>query len=553
MKRRRELLAAIVALVGALLVVLFWREVPSPTIDLSPQPTEAPALPSDEKTLESDRLQPSGPLRSRPGDHQVPADADDLAAKKRQPAAGLSGTVISPVEVYGRVTNSSGPVASARLSIRKLLAGEGQKTVTATTSESGFYRVRLSAPELHSADIRGRDEFGQPVVLAENIAFRTTGQSHRQRQDFQVPALGLLEIQVVGPDDRPVSAAPVRIMRRDVGSATTVRRSSDARGEVRQQVGEGDYHLAAFVADRGWAGRSKVQVQGDEVTRTVLHLSPVAQVLRGTVIDAETRSPLSARIAVFREGQRHLEAGDAPISFEADDSGRFVLPIYEKGRFWIRVRRTAYREYASPPLDFSAQEPPSDLLVELEKGWVLAGQVRDGKGEPVAKAQVHLRLPGIEGKMTQITTQSKEGGIFQFDGLSSAEGELWADFSYARSAVQTVAIPDENVVLELVPAATVEGRVAWQDGRPFSDTFTLLLVRSGPISLDSFIPVPGRYQDSNGAFSISAIPPGHYRLHVNAQATVEGERVGISAQSQEFEVTSTGASGLLIVIPNGTE
>ncbi len=123
--------------------------------------------------------------------------------------------------------------------------------------------------------------------------------------------------------------------------------------------------------------------------------------LAGRVLDADG-APLEGALVLFGPSNFEFVQGTdssqpPPRPFQRTDSdGRFAIPVRrydDPWSLWIRARDHALWHDRIDPADHSPDDP---LLVRLERGARISGQVVDAGGAPVSAADVTLRDPRIE-------------------------------------------------------------------------------------------------------------------------------------------------------------
>jgi hypothetical protein len=278
-------------------------------------------------------------------------------------------------------------------------------------------------------------------------------------------------------------------------------------------------------------------------------------VLRGTVVAAETGLPLR-RAQVRAAGTDPRDARGV----STDEQGRWELAELPAGRYSIQVSKGGFvglsygqrRPFEQGrPVDLADGQVLEKLEVALPKGSVIAGSVHDEFGEPVAFARVSAlryrfaagqrRLVPFGGPGASATTDDL--GQFRLHGLSpgdyyvSATSSLTASITLDRSEDRTGYLPtyypgtaalgeaqritvglgqeSTGVTFAMVPArvASVSGFLRDSSGKPIPNMAVRLVSALGA----GASPLTGMSMTRpDGAFTLSNVAPGEYRLEAEA-------------------------------------
>jgi len=219
-------------------------------------------------------------------------------------------------------------------------------------------------------------------------------------------------------------------------------------------------------------------------------------------------------------------SGDA----ETDGEGRFRLPGLAAGEYTVKARATSYR-----PLEQQVKVPESEaprpVTLLLKAGLIVHGIVLDVAGSPAPGVVVEASPAARSGRGIALrgdaaTARSGDDGRFAITGLEPGQVVLAAsaeDGATAREVVE--AGGEEPVELRLEGSGAIAGRVVSDDGSPVSGA-SVAGFGGSDVQLES-VPV-----DAGGAFAMSRVTPGQYRVwataegwaQAQAQATVESGR-----------------------------
>ena len=303
---------------------------------------------------------------------------------------------------------------------------------------------------------------------------------------------------------------------------------SEENGSFRiGQLGEGTYEVSAE-AGGTWLDSPPLHIEaGASDVALVVRRGVVVNV---TVQDADGQPLLKARAKAEPMNDRVApDLGEArtPYGLRSAQEGRIRLHALDP--------RALYVLWVAPPngrndLVRQAISPwtPADTTVRLERGRLLTGIVRDGKGHPVPHARAEWRRSdGL-----WVGTEAGDDGRFALRGLPVEAVRLrarhrpppaWgtrADDGAATGPVgeEVVAAPDQcDVTLVVDAGATLTIRLPL----PFGDFTTVwLLMAEG----DGFVPIATEWIDDYKEYSLRGLDPT--RTYAVYASTDEGPELG---------------------------
>lgn len=334
-------------------------------------------------------------------------------------------------------------------------------------------------------------------------------------------------------------------------------------------------------------------------------IPPGTASLTGRVVAAETGRPVRrARVAVGT-------GGGSSRSTLTDDAGRFEVTGLAGGRYTVTVSKTGFvtlsfgqRRPRQPPMPLTVGEGQrlEGVDFQLPRGGVITGRVLDENGDAVPGIPVRvLRSAYQMGERTLLPAgadQTDDRGEYRVFGLppgdyvvsaqprNEGEGPMrgpmggpmggatgrgfgggpldvieapsgYAPTYYPGTTVAgdagrvTLDVSQEvggiDMSLQQVPFARVSGRVTASTGSPPSSGLVALTtegVTAGPRGgLTARI-------ESDGAFVLSSVPPGRYRLVARA-IPADGDTPLFA--SQTVTVSGVDLSGLTLAMGAGAE
>jgi len=281
---------------------------------------------------------------------------------------------------------------------------------------------------------------------------------------------------------------------------------------------------------------------------------------RDTVEGANT--PIGgARVIVIPAARPTGPVGMPPQAL-TDQDGRFVFDKVAPGGYRIDVQKTGFAPLMEPgraPTTQVAAGQTVEIILQLQKGGVIAGKLLDVSGEPLPDARVmamrRLTAPsGMTQRLlpaaTQGPQQTNDLGEFRVTGLapgeyvvaampraafglggpavapsanSTATTTTYYPGTSDQTAAQTVTVAGGQTVdninfsVQSVAAFRMSGRVVDENEAPVANAMVMLM--GDPRGGAAFMgPVGNARTGDDGRFTIADVPSGTY--HVTASVIV---------------------------------
>jgi protocatechuate 3,4-dioxygenase beta subunit len=289
--------------------------------------------------------------------------------------------------------------------------------------------------------------------------------------------------------------------------------------------------------------------------------------LAGHVLD-NTGEPVEGASVEARFPGRWFGMGGREMGRDtSDEDGYFQMKHVAPGKIQLHAEAEGYLESPGKTLDLIEGDRMTDLVVTLDSGGVLAGQVLWADGSPAADAQVevkfdpaHLAGMGAFNAMRGFGGRDKadENGTFRVTGLgggpfvvtATATAPLPANLDQPEKDPDTWKAHLEGVkpgslelVLNLAEPRFLEGRVVDGAGEPvIVFHVSASSVADGPIGLPSQRAVTDDFEAESGAFALAGLVSGTWDVTVRAEGYGSVEVPAIDFPTQE------GSEPLLFVL-----
>lgn len=459
-----------------------------------------------------------------------------------------------PIEhvVYGRLLDESGTIPVVDAVIR--LSG-GYPKNTGRSGEDGRFRIAWPSEEEPEVQIFA---FGYVTRRIPSVALDT------ELEWRLVPGAS---IEVVGTGAMPLATEPLEAGAN--GALFAVELRLGARGRREPIISEfdvagraaiydlpaGEYLLWARAPGTGVA-LDRVELDAGESLSMTLEL-PRAVVFEGRVLETDREvgiAGVEVRLRPSLQGVwREIEELNTHRA-TTDEAGRFAFESVHAGAIVVELNAPwGAREQRGLDLGGSSGRVTHEFRIDPPAS--LAGFVRDARGRPVADALVHVSVDKARGRPAEAvergdevgsgvrTQRTNEHGAFEFRELpagptlhltaSSRSDGSYSLGRFADSLADPITLKldagesRDDVVIQLVAAGELSGRVVDLDGEPIGGV-DVMLARLGS----------GRWglveSSKSGEFRLGGLIEGTYVLFLShADHAVLRERIDWRAGSSE--------------------
>jgi Carboxypeptidase regulatory-like domain len=259
-------------------------------------------------------------------------------------------------------------------------------------------------------------------------------------------------------------------------------------------------------------------------------------VVAGMVIDARGNPIPGAVVARADGGGRGWRGGVGQVA--ADDAGNYLLSL-PPGTYGLsawrpeRVLRFGVRPPTLATASITAgSRSQLDLVIPDDPPANLAGKILEPGGAPSAQASVRVATTSAG---TLLLGADGEGAFTM--SVPAGESVVVSARNGGRTGSLTVSPPVSDVVVQLQPAASVEGRLV---GEPPPETFSLWASTTGAMRMGGG---PSQLQFAGATFAVSDLAPGPIALHVQTEDGRLGDaQASVAAgESRKVDITLSPA------------
>jgi hypothetical protein len=355
------------------------------------------------------------------------------------------------------------------------------------------------APGSYTLLVRGKEALQQ---LASTVVI---GRDDHRKTTMVIEPMTIEAQVLVGGEPLPNATA----MLLDTEDSTMARFTTDAGGRWRGEAWQRGHYVVRVTAPGMTISTTKATFDRPHVT-----IDLPALVVRGRVLDAKSGAPIPSAALSLRT---HWEEQSATAPLTADGEGRFVFRGVQPGQQRLNVRAPGYLLHEDLEFDLAADASPRELEVRLDPGVRKEIAVRDGRGAPIARANV---LCGDGERIRSFATTDEEGRALAplpREGCTLYVIPDGASFALTRV---TRAMLEEQAVLPVLLAQTtgrLEVVTQTEQGAPVGGV-RLLVRYNGEVVPPEVVRALERAQglafrtDDGGVATLPALPLGMYEL-----------------------------------------
>lgn len=419
------------------------------------------------------------------------------------------------VVVRGAISDREGiAVAGARVCAFAAESAAAATSACATADQQGNYELRASGAGHRElvASARGFVPRAKEIDLVEPDLER--------RVDFVLDGGGAeLRGRVLDIGGGPVAGAEVSTR---LGNAweggVSVPAFTDSDGAFALWTRPGSVMLTAHAS--GYApATTRAGSPGEGLE---LHLIPES-VIEGRVVAAGTDEPIAAAAVSVR-----IELGQTS-TVRTDADGRFRIAGLSPGRYHAEATATGWYGEAARSVRVGLGETATELLIEAHPAAVLDGHILyDPDGAPCPDGVVSLR---DDTRSFYLRARISPPGAAHFDAILPGRYDVNVDCAAALPSdtpAITIARP-ERITPEWTVSRgmSVRGTVQTPDGKAAEGVW-VSAVHTSDASAEAVAAVTS---DAQGAFRLSGLPSGSYRLTVGGPHYLVGEEPVVVAST----------------------
>lgn len=457
---------------------------------------------------------------------QAPFERPELAPEL---GGWLTATLVLPAPLPNDVELAAlAPFKATLRGFNLRSMGTGSHNVDETMSERASFEIGGLRPKLNYFLSVDTHEFAS----VRDLELRLRAGEHVQRE-YKVELGARVRGIVRGPDEAPVAEALVRAEARGGwggGAWETRSATTDASGAFELRgVSAGKQRVSARREGLLNATSDELDLANGQTAEVVLRMGAGGS-LSGRVVFADGAPAAGAGVACLDAAPGR--GGGNFKTLEADTDGRFSFKALEGKSFTLRATlliAPGARAESSAPIEaeWSATQTPlapgAEVVLTLEPPHRVNGRVLSSEGAPVTNFEVTHRW-AESGRNAQRNTKFEDAnGAFEL-WLGTGEHVLNAraeGFEAAERDGLRVAAPqkDDALVIALRRHARVSGSVMGPGGEPVAEARVEVQGSSGR----GWSGGANSTSDAKGAFELTRVPPGVFKLVAKAEGFAASE------------------------------
>lgn len=477
-----------------------------------------------------------GPLYAGSG-YAVLAEHDEFAGETVENISIPAGerVTLSPIvlksglAVHGWVRDSRGrPIVAARL---VLLGGGGSSALPGAMPGTSQHGLSPNSERTTNTDEEGHYRFTNIARAGFSVNASAPGYESKTEQDstpFSGPSDTIINFallpektitgQVVDPFGEPIEGALVQAFRPQGPNRAPCRATSAADGAFRvENLGTGLYRLS--VSHDHFSTTRKDRVAAGSVG-VVVEL-PRRTGLSGRVVDPGGTPVRKFSINVKRAPKPGDRVETGIRRKYNHKNGRFVIEGLDPGNYILEAAARGFAVTSSKTIEVTRDSYADAGAIGLTRGGSLGGVVVDPAGDPLKGAVITLRqneyrpsrFEEVFGSVNPVHTRptvTDGKGAFSFDAITPGAYQVevrhknFPTLRFDNNRIEDEAAIDMGA-LRLARGGTLEGRVCNEQGA-FIAGARIRIEKADQTFIATVT------ADSEGAYSLSPVPPGVYTL-----------------------------------------
>ncbi len=362
-----------------------------------------------------------------------------------------------------------------------------------------------------------------------------------------------LEVTVQdGDSKKPIGGARVE------ARGISLQEASAGADGVARLRGLGGGWVQVKVAASGYAPSFEVfqlsRQPGAVVQQTVLLRRGVA--VAGRVVDDAGKPIVGARVLPVSSSSLWGGASERLDAVESDGQGKWKMASVAPGSWRFEATHEQHAPGQSASVILEAGKPAPEVVITMAPAGSIAGEVHSASGQPVpfATVRVSAASAGFDfGETRQASCD--DSGHFTVNGLPRRTVSVLAAHESGSSDVTTLdleARPEQkNLILVLSQDGAIAGTVVTPAGQPVAEARVIALPElgegdsAGETTRWQLLGSVSDVADQAGAFRISGLPKGKYRLRAMRQ---EASMQDPATWQRKGEVAATGATGVRVTL-----
>jgi protocatechuate 3,4-dioxygenase beta subunit len=291
------------------------------------------------------------------------------------------------------------------------------------------------------------------------------------------------------------------------GGPALLRVTSGADGLYKVTLARGSHSLR--IEAEGYAPGSDEVFMARATTKD-LRLVPGAR-LTGRVVERGGKQPVAGASVSLTSASR--QDFRVPRDTKSDGAGQFELGGLEPGSYEVMARRGTLIG-AGKVVALAVAQSLDDVIVEVDRGYVVSGRVKDEGGAGLGNVRVSASRTGPPyGQAAR--TRTNPDGSYALEGMLPGEyrvgvNEEGRGLSMTRARVLAADVTGVDLVVP--PASKISGRVLSPEGRPVEGatvqaTFDVTMGGGGTLTSGE-----GTGTGPDGSFQLKRIPAGSLRV-----------------------------------------